>query len=313
MRTPRPQTTFQHVALSRRALLLSGAGTLLLAACGGSDGDSGSGSGGSDGQNGTGSQPGTDATLPAGFQLVQRFPSSPLFTPGPVRLPISLGDGQNLLTAGPALVDGWIETAEGDRIVELVAERRSDGIVVPYWEVRAELPVAAIYTLRLQGDDGYGATFELFEPGEVTSPLTGSPLPPFLTPTVDDHRGVEPYCTLTPKPCPFHELTLTDALAAGTRLAYIVGTPAHCQTGTCAPGLELLVEAAARFGDALTVVHADVYSDDAATTVAPAVQALGIDYEPVIYLCDASGVIVDRLDAIWDRGELNSRLDVLMA
>jgi len=291
------------MVISRRDLIVAGAGTLLLAACGGS---------GEGGAATTQAQQGTDDTLPDGFQLVQRFPSSPLFTPGPVRLPISIGDGQNLLTSGPRLIDGWIETALGDRIVELVAERRSDGIAVPYWEVRAELPEAAIYTLRMQGDDGYGATFELFEPAEVASPLTGSPLPPFLTPTVEDHRGVEPYCTLTPQPCPFHARTLTDALAAGTPLAYIVGTPAHCQTGTCAPGLELLVEAAARVGDRLAVVHADVYADDAATEVAPAVQALGIDYEPVIYLCDASGVIVDRLDAIWDRGELNSRLDVLM-
>jgi len=292
------------MAISRRDLIVAGAGSLLLAACGGS---------GDGGTTTSGASQGTDDTLPAGFQLVQRFPSSPLFTPGPVRLPISLGDGQNLLTSGPRLVDGWIETASGDRIADLVAERRSEGIAVPYWEVRADLPEAAIYTLRLQGDDGYGATFELFEPNEVASPLTGSALPPFLTPTVDDHRGVEPYCTLTPQPCPFHALTLTDALAASTPLAYIVGTPAHCQTGTCAPGLELLVEGAARFGDRLTVVHADVYADDAATKVAPAVEALGIDYEPVVYLCDARGIIVDRLDAIWDRGELNSRLDVLMA
>lgn len=292
------------MAISRRDLLITGAGALALAACGGGGGSS---------PGSSEAQQGGDTTLPPGFQLVQRFPSSPLFTPGPVRLPVSLGDGQNLLTSGPGLVDGWIETASGDRIVQLVAERRSDGIAVPYWEVRAELPAAAIYTLRMQGDDGYGATFELFEPKQVASPLTGSKLPPFLTPTADDHRGVEPYCTLSPEPCPFHALTLTDALAAGTPLAYIVGTPAHCQTGTCAPGLELLIEAAARFGDRLTVVHADVYADDAATIVAPAVQALGVDYEPIIYLCDAQGVIVDRLDAIWDRGELNSRLDALMA
>ena len=42
-------------------------------------------------------------------------------------------------------------------------------------------------------------------PAEVKSPLTGKPLPPFDTPTVDNHRGVEPYCTLTPNPCPLHD------------------------------------------------------------------------------------------------------------
>ena len=39
-----------------------------------------------------------------------------------------------------------------------------------------------------------------------------------------------------------------------------------------------------------------IFSDDAATTVAPAVEALKVDYEPIIYFVDATGVIVDRLD-----------------
>ena len=74
------------------------------------------------------------------------------------------------------------------------------------------------------------------DPAQVTVPYIGSVLPPFDTPTVDDHRGVEPYCTLTPAPCPLHDVTLTQALASGKPVAYMVGTPAHCQTGTCAPG-----------------------------------------------------------------------------
>ena len=115
-------------------------------------------------------------------------------------------------------------------------------------------------------------------------PTSGRLLPPFDTPTVDNHRGVEPYCTLTPKPCPLHDVTLTQALASGKPVAYMIGTPAHCQTGTCAPALEFLVKSHDRVGDAVVMVHADVYSDDAATTVAPAVTALGLEYEPVLYL-----------------------------
>ena len=73
-------------------------------------------------------------------------------------------------------------------------------------------------------------------------------------------------------------------MASGKPVAYMVGTPAHCQTGTCAPALEFLVKSHARVGDKIVMVHADVYSDDAATTVAPAVAALGLEYEPVLYL-----------------------------
>jgi hypothetical protein len=49
----------------------------------------------------------------------------------------------------------------------------------------------------------------------------------------------------------------------------MIGTPAHCQTGTCAPALEFLVKSHERLGDQVVMVHADVYADDAATTVAP--------------------------------------------
>jgi hypothetical protein len=61
------------------------------------------------------------------------------------------------------------------------------------------------------------------------------------------------------------------------------------------------------------MVHADVYADDAATTLAPAVTELGVDYEPIIYFCDATGTVVDRLDGVWDSAELRERLDLLTA
>ncbi|MBP6490071.1 MAG: hypothetical protein KA274_20510, partial [Ilumatobacteraceae bacterium] len=68
-----------------------------------------------------------------------------------------------------------------------------------------------------------------------------------------------------------------------------------------------------RVGDEIVMVHADVYADAEATTVAPAVEALGVQYEPIIYFCAADGTIVDRLDAVWDRGELTERIDLLLA
>jgi hypothetical protein len=284
---------------------------VLLAACGDDSSGSNGTLGGADTTAAGGG--GTSDTLQVGFQVVQRFPSSPLFTPGAVRLPVSLSDGQNLLSTGPASLPGWIETIDGERVTDITAMFRNAGIEVPYYEIRADLPKAGIHVLRFADDDGNGATFEVVDAAKVVSPVTGTPLPPFDTPTVDDHRGVEPFCSLTPEPCPLHAVTLTDALKAGTPVAYMVGTPAHCQTGTCAPGLQFLVAEHERLGDAVVMVHADVYADDAATTLAPAVAALGVDYEPIIYFCDATGTVVDRLDGVWDSAELRERLDLLTA
>lgn len=297
------------MAHSRRSFLLGAGGLVLLAACGddSSDGDS----------SGTDTTPAAGGTIPTGeappnFGIVQRFPNTPLFTPGEVRLPVSLTDGQNLVTTGPAEIAGSVQTVDGTTVADVTAKLRADRIAVPYWEVRAELTEPQIYVLRLDGDDGSGASFEVFDPSVIPTPVTGTALPPFDTPTSADHRGVEPYCSLTPDPCPLHEMTLTEALALGKPVVYMVGTPAHCSTGTCAPGLEFLVAEHERLGDQVAMVHADVYADDAATRVAPAVEELGVDYEPIIYFTDATGKIVDRLDGVWDAGELRERLDLLL-
>ena len=297
------------VNFSRRQVITAAGSAVLLAACGDNAESKGSGT--------AAGSPSTDPIVApgGGWILVQRFPSEPLMTPGEVRLPVSLADDTRMLDNGPATLPGWIETDDDarTRVTDITGIRRRDGISTPYWEVRATLPDQGSYALRVEGDDGYGASFRVYSPADIITPQTGSQLPPFDTPTVDDHRGVEPYCSLTPDPCPLHEMTLTEALALGKPLAYMVGTPAHCQTGTCAPGLQFLMNEHTRVGDKMVMVHADVYADNAATEVAPAVNALGVQYEPIIYLCTADGTIVDRLDAIWDAGELTARVDALLA
>jgi hypothetical protein len=106
---------------------------------------------------------------------------------------------------------------------------------------------------------------------------------------------------------------LSDALASGKPVVYMIGTPAHCQTGVCAPALEFLVAAQSRIGDRAAIVHAEVYTDDTTATVAPAVTALNLEYEPVLYLCGPGGTVRDRIDAIWDQSELDERLDAFLS
>jgi hypothetical protein len=68
------------------------------------------------------------------------------------------------------------------------------------------------------------------------------------------------------------------------------------------------MEVAARVGDAVTCVHAEVYADEAATVVAPAVEAAGLTYEPALWVTGADGRIVARLDAVFDAGEIADAL-----
>lgn len=252
-----------------------------------------------------------------GFVLATRYPVSKALTPGEMRLAVSLADqNASLITGGPATIRGVVRDEQGTVITEFEAPRRGTGLGVPYWSITTTIPTAGLYDLKVEGATGDPAKFLVWDPSEVTVPSPTMALPPFDTPTFDDARGVDPICSrslVADGPCPFHEVTLTDALDAGLPVVYLVGTPAFCQTGTCGPGLDFLIESAKALKGKATFVHAEVYADDKGTEVAPAVDAAGLDYEPVIWVTDATGTITRRIDIVWDQDELTSLLTASLA
>ena len=252
----------------------------------------------------------------ADLQLVQRFPQ--VLVSGNVRLPFSLANQAGLLTTEsgldlPTTLTAKLINADTQEVVaeSLSADRHDTGLTIPYWPFRVDIDKPGIYTLVVDGGPEEGAAIQVLNATEVLIPLVGSQLPGFDTPTFDDHRGVEPVCTRTPEPCLFHNITLNEALALKKPIAYLVGTPAHCSTGTCSPALEALINVKKSFGDAMTFLHAEIYTDDKATTVAPSVIALKMEYEPAIYITDASGKIIERFDAVFDAIEINAAITTI--
>jgi hypothetical protein len=252
----------------------------------------------------------------ADLQLVQRFPQ--VLVSGNVRLPFSLANQAGLLTTEsgldlPTTLTAKLINADTQEVVaeSLSADRHDTGLTIPYWPFRVDIDKPGIYTLIVDGGPAEGAAIQVLDATQVLIPLVGSQLPGFDTPTFDDHRGVEPVCTRAPEQCEFHNITLNEALALKKPIAYLVGTPAHCSTGTCAPALEALITVRKSIGDAMTFLHAEIYTDDKATTVAPAVIALKMEYEPAIYITDASGKIIERFDAVFDADEVSSAIAAL--
>ena len=295
--------------ISRRSFLAvtAGAGAgLLFTACGSSDDDrAGTGAGGQGSVDDGG-------TTPSGvYDLVRRFPTTVL-VPGTLRLPISLGLNGEPLTDGPDELTGQIVDEAGDVVLSgLTAMKRSEGLPHAYWSFVADVETTGIYTLQVDGAAPQGAAFQVNDPTMVAIPLVGAPLPPFDTPTVDDARGVDPICTKEPF-CPLHDVSLTDALADGKPVAYLIGTPAYCQTGVCGPILDLLLELREDFGDKMTFIHAEVYADDTLKETAPAVQAYELDFEPLLFVTDAAGSLVARLDAVFDKSEMRDAIELAL-
>jgi hypothetical protein len=153
--------------------------------------------------------------------------------------------------------------------------------------------------------------FAVQAPDAVPVPRPGQPMVAFDTPTVDDHRGVDPICTREPA-CPLHDVTLTAALAEGKPVALLISTPKYCATAICGPVLDLLLAAGADFPE-VRMVHAEVWADDTVTVAAPVINAYSLSYEPVLFLAGADGVIRERIDNIFDAFELGEALERLTA
>jgi hypothetical protein len=278
--------------LDRRTFLLGVATAGVAAACGGGSSDGGS-------------------SDPTGYSVVQRFPSD-VFVPGEVRLPFSLADAAEFITDGPDELTAQIVDLDGRPVGDRITAVRRDITPAPYYAFRTTIDTPGVYGIEIDGGPEEGANFQVMEREQVTIPRPGDTLEGFDTPTLADPAGVDPICTREPV-CPFHTITLTEALSSGKAVAYFVGTPAFCQTGSCTPALETLVGVESEYTDDFAFVHAEVWSDLTATTVAPAVDALGIDFEPALFITDADGVVVERLDGLWDATELRERLDAATA
>lgn len=290
--------------VSRRLLLGGAAASAFLVACGSGDGGSSS-TDADDTVDSSDPSANADPGIAFGtYVLAQRFPQN-VQEPGLQRLPISLAsaDGR-IVSDGPDTLNASVDDADGNPLGIDISATRRDLESGAYYSFRVPIETPGIYYLIVEGGPEGGAAFQVMEPDSVAVPGPGDPMPPFDTPTVDDGRGVDPICTRDPEPCPFHDVTLTNALLSGKPVAYLVGTPAFCQTGTCAPALESMIDVQDLFGETFTWVHAEVYTDNTATTPAPAVDAANLAFEPALFVIAPDGTVIERLDAIWGQTEL---------
>lgn len=255
----------------------------------------------------------TSQALPDDVQLVQRFPQ--VLVPGEVRLPISLAQQSGIITVDSdfkfpgSLTAKIVDLANDTVIIEnIAANLHGAKFAIPYYPFRATIDKPGNYMLIVDDGPQDGAAFSVLERDQVLVPKTGDTLPSFATPTFDNSQGVDPICTHTPEPCPFHKITLTEALQLEVPVAYLIGTPAHCSTGTCAPALEQLINVSKSFGDRVSFVHAEVYTDESATVVAPAVKAFEMTFEPALFIVDSNRKLVERLDSVFDAEEISAAL-----
>jgi hypothetical protein len=185
-----------------------------------------------------------------------------------------------------------------------------------YYPLRADLPTPGIYDLTFEiGGTRAELPVQAFDPSEVDIPVPGDPFPAVSTPTIADPDGVDPLCTRF-EPCGLHQHDAAELLAAGRPFALLVASPAYCSTAYCGPVLETLLQVTAGHSD-IDAVHVEVYANpsevggniaDPGIRLAPAVEALGLGFEPSLFLVAGDGILADRIDNVFDRSELEDAI-----
>lgn len=303
--TNQPGIPVVHRPLTRRAVLVGGVSAVALAAC--------------SSKSSTGSASGT-TSKPTG-SLLAFFPLNGYITAQvPQRVAFGVANpGGGLAKTGPDPLAFTITGPGGSRSVQKVALHGHD-LPNAYYPIYFTPPKAGNYTVSTIFDGSkISATFSVGAKGSSDVPGPTDKMPAMVTPTVDDHLGVDPICTQDPA-CPLHTVTLKDALATAKPVAFLVGTPKFCQTGICGPVLQVLETTAPDYADRVTFIHQEVYQsakqaaeDGPSATLTKAVQELNMQSEPVLWIIGGDGIIRYRLDAAYDEKELRSALDDVLA
>ena len=297
---------------SRRQFLAAAAATTLLGACGG-DSDVSSEDGGS-----------SSSTTGGGDELsVVRFYGPYFIAGGANRVPFALADVDGILPtdASPDEVGVTVRRPDGSEVGgQVTAKLRSEGIPRGYYafEFIAEEPGFFDFTV----DTGSAEVVSQLQVTPADDPIVsqmvgrGDPMPAIETPTVADPKGVTPICTREP-PCDLHARTVAEVVGTAP-MVLMVSTPAFCQTAICGPVLDVLLDRMGAF-PGVTFVHAEVYADPANNEqppvpddFAPVIEQLHLAFEPVMYTVGADGVVLERLDYIFDGSEITETIERLV-
>lgn len=286
--------------ITRREFLLAGAGLALTGACGRGDDPAVDTRGPA-----STAAPGGDAAR-APFSLVV---ASFVHVAGiDERLTLALLNSDR---SGPLPIDGPVTVAVDGAPVE--AELHQDGTPLAYLLVRHRFRAAgaAEVTATYRGATGKAAV-QVLDAAAARLPIPGRPMVSTPSPTPAATMGVDPICTRAPV-CPLHDVSLDAALAEKRPLAVLFSTPARCQSKLCGPVLDTFLAQHEAFGSRVRFLHVEIYGSRTSQALAPTVKAYNLEAEPVLFLAGPDGVVRERLDNAFDRGEARAALERLVA
>jgi len=304
---------------------------LLVAGCGGDDGDSPQGG---EGEGAKSSRPSAAVIEQARSPKRSDFPAArgrsleeisadmpavnaglatSVFTPGPNRLAFGMLDDKRTFIYGPSAVY-FARTPTGRARGPFLAP--ADPLVVepPFRSQGAAEPggdIAAIYDARLDLPSPgrwfvlavsevegqlVGAPTEIQVNARESIPDVGEPAPRVKTDTLASAGGdIESIDTRVP-PTDMHEKSFDEVV--GTKpVALLFATPRLCQTRVCGPVVDIAEQIRRKYGERMTFIHQEVYNDNVVEKgLRPPLQAFRLRTEPWLFTIDREGRVAARLE-----------------
>jgi hypothetical protein len=249
------------------------------------------------------------------------------FVVGPNRFAVGLFKGKGEVVQDAAVHFHYYDLSDpAAPALELEADatplQTPDGLTTIYTHER-EFERAGEWGVEVQAHfpDGSAAIkrigFEVLADSPTLKP--GQMVPALITQTAAevDNDLSRLTSAVTPNPA-FYKLSLSQALASGKPTLLLFATPAFCQTRFCGPAYEQAGELESRYGDSVNFIHVEVYTglpNPAANNweLAPAMAGFGLTTEPWLYLIDAQGKIVYRVEGIFTTAEVERHLSQILS
>jgi hypothetical protein len=161
------------------------------------------------------------------------------------------------------------------------------------------------------------AKSEIPAPGD-RAPATRQPLAgdPATDPDAIDSRAAADGTVPDPE---LHDITVADAIAAGTPTVVVVSTPTYCQSRFCGPITDSVADLAARYRGQASFIHLEVWADFDNQQLNPAVREWILPTgseegnEPWVFVVGRDGIIAERFDNVAGEEELEQSLQRAIA
>ncbi len=149
---------------------------------------------------------------------------------------------------------------------------------------------------------------------ETLEPAIGDPIPASRQLTLADVGDVTEIDSSFPSRPQMHQVTVADALATGKPLVVAFATPAFCESRTCGPVMDTVMDPLyEKYGDEAVFIHIEPFRlnelrDGIGRIPVEATEEWALQTEPWVFVIDREGKVVAKFEGITALDEVEEAL-----